>query len=116
MNDFFETRANGTLAVREEFATLDDVARLTSYLFTCSGWASAVMCCAYLGIPATESGKRRVRAIAEISRGSIIGGQDGYKATRNATDDEARHVIASLRSQALKMTARADEIEWHKGI
>jgi hypothetical protein len=64
-----------------------------------------------IGMPATESSKRIIRAMAEASGGAIISGQLGYKATGHATPGEIHHATARYRSQAAKMFARADAIE-----
>ncbi len=52
---------------------------------------------------------RTVRAIAERSRGCIVSSQVGYRLTQHATLREVRRSADSLRSQARKLLARADE-------
>ena len=58
-----------------------------------------------------EAARREMRQAAEQSEGHIISGQRGYKLTRKATEGEARHAIAWLRSQARKTEKRAADIE-----
>ena len=53
---------------------------------------------------------RDCRALAEASKGEIIGGQQGYKLTSQATPEEIHHATASLESRATKMARRAQEI------
>ncbi len=53
---------------------------------------------------------RVIRAMAEQSSGRVISGQEGYKLTRYATNDEIDHAEGWLISQANKMKARAVEI------
>lgn len=58
--------------------------------------------------------ERRLRAIANASRGRIIGGQLGYKLSALATIDEIKHACNWLRHQARLMMDRANEIETAK--
>ena len=53
---------------------------------------------------------RVLRKCADLSAGRVISGQDGYKLTRFATNDEIDHAERWLLSQARKMTERATEI------
>jgi hypothetical protein len=54
--------------------------------------------------------ERMVRAVAERSRGAILGGQHGYRLTQHATLDEILHAEHWLRSQGTKMLRRSYEI------
>lgn len=54
--------------------------------------------------------ERVVRAVAEDSKGKILGGQKGYCLTKHASVAEVAHVEAFLLSQAAKMKHRAYEI------
>jgi hypothetical protein len=53
--------------------------------------------------------ERTIRHTAE-STGLLIGGNNGYKRVDMATQEEINHAVASLRSRADKLTARADAI------
>ena len=53
---------------------------------------------------------RRLRQLAEFSRGQIVSGQLGYRLTRCASVDEIDHAEAWLISQGRKMIDRAREI------
>jgi hypothetical protein len=70
------------------------------------GWltAGAVKC-------VTGWSDRKVRQVAQDSRGTVLGGQLGYRMTEEATAEEVAHVVRWLRSQALKMLDRARDIE-----
>ena len=54
--------------------------------------------------------ERGCRAIAEASRGAVIGSAKGYRLLRHATNEEIDHAERQLLSQARKMTDRAREI------
>lgn len=54
---------------------------------------------------------RKIRAIASASEGQIISGQNGYRLTRQAAEDEIRHSANWLRHQAGEMARRAAQIE-----
>jgi len=73
-------------------------------------WVSA----ADLGA-ATETQKRRLRAIASASGGEIISGQKGYRLTREAEHAEYWHARDRLSSQSEDMKRRVAEIDcvWH---
>jgi hypothetical protein len=62
---------------------------------------------------ASESDKRKVRAIANASDGRILSypGSKGYKLTREATVEEIQNATAKLRHQAGEMHQRALEID-----
>ena len=53
---------------------------------------------------------RKVRQLAEFSRGAVISGQQGYRLTRHASVDEIDHAERWLLSQSRKMADRAREI------
>lgn len=53
---------------------------------------------------------RSLRSAAERSGGAIISGQQGYKLTGMATQEEVSRAELWLRSQAVKMLGRASEI------
>lgn len=60
---------------------------------------------------------RRVRQLAEASDGAILGcSAKGYRLTRQATPDEARHALADLNSRARKLQNRyrATAKAWHR--
>jgi hypothetical protein len=88
-----------------------EVGLLVILLEDIGGWATGAELVERIGMPATESSKRIIRAMAEASGGAIISGQLGYKATGHATPEEIHHATAWYRSQAAKMFARADAIE-----
>lgn len=58
----------------------------------------------------TGHDERTLRELANRSRGAVISGQNGYKATDLATQAEVDHAVAWLRSQARAMQDRADQI------
>jgi hypothetical protein len=59
----------------------------------------------------TESAKRKVRAVASISKPTIISAPNcGYKHLDWATDDELRHARAAFGQQAVKMMKNASLI------
>ena len=53
---------------------------------------------------------RRLRQLAEFSRGQIVSGQLGYRLTRHASVEEIDHAERWLLSQSRKMADRAREI------
>lgn len=53
---------------------------------------------------------RRVRAIAEASKGQVISSRYGYRLTREADQGEVLRCQRTLRSQARRMNRRAREI------
>ena len=86
----------------------DKAALLTPYVMTKLSdgqWHQASEICE--GVQGLDD--RTVRAIAERSRGCIVSGQRGYRLTQHATHREVRRSADSLRSQARKLLARADE-------
>ena len=88
----------------------DKAARLTAKMLRVLAdgcWHSA----ADLGMTVLGLDDRTARSIAERSEGSVISSQLGYKLTSRATDAEVRHAESTLRSQARKMLARANEIK-----
>ena len=93
-------------------ATDEDVARMVEVLAR-FGRTSARVVSLNLGYDHGdgESGKRKVRAIANRSGGQIIGLDDGYILKSMATPEELREAAGRIRSQIAKMTARLAEIE-----
>ena len=55
-------------------------------------------------------GPRECRLARQYSRGKIIFGQRGYKATRHATHDEIARAANTLTSQAQVMAAEAQDL------
>ena len=62
-------------------------------------------------IPMLNSSDRQIRAEAEASQGEIVTGNKGYCLISECDTAEAHHAAARLRSQAVKMLARANHIE-----
>ncbi len=83
----------------------EDVRMLREYLDH-RGWVLAKQIKQSLGWD-----ERTVRAVAAASRGHVISGQQGYRLTKQAPDDEVQHAVNWMRSQARNMTLRSDEIE-----
>ncbi len=53
---------------------------------------------------------RKLRAVANASKGRVISGQHGYALIESATVDEANHAAAWLERQAAEMQRRARDI------
>lgn len=87
----------------------DDVADFIAHVAAAGGWITARQLRepVRLGIHMDE---RTLRELAHRSRGRVISGQMGYKATELATTAEVDHAVAWLRSQARAMNDRADQI------
>jgi hypothetical protein len=83
---------------------------LSAFLYGYKDWVCAGKLCLVLGEPNTESGRRRVRGLAEAAAPDVISGQRGYKHVEWATADEVAHFISWTESQARKMTARAEAV------
>lgn len=69
-------------------------------------WATAETICKDASLPVTDSSKRRLRALANLSAGRIAGGQKGYKLVESMTREEFGHWRNWMKSQADEMTAR----------
>ncbi len=57
-------------------------------------------------VPVTENRKRWVRALAEMSKGRVAGGQLGYKLVKKMTAEEYHHWRNAMKSQADKAIRR----------
>lgn len=85
------------------------VAELIAFLETRRGWVLA------REIPGgeTESGRRRLRAIAKASKGEIIGGDEGYNLTRRVAASEfheSRARLAHMRDDLDQRLADLDRV------
>jgi len=74
-------------------------------------WISGKELAETIGWGDTEASRRKLRGVAEQSRGQILSGNDGYCLLSRATIDEVHHAAARLRSQGRKMLARSIRIE-----
>ena len=83
----------------------DEVERMIFFLKD-RGWMTAKR----IG-EALQLGERRIRAIAQASKGHILGGQDGYRLTFQATLVESGRTKDFLLSQSTEMRKRALEID-----
>lgn len=85
----------------------DEVAELIAFLERCEGWVFA------RAIPGgqTESGRRRLRALARASKGEIIGGDEGYNLTRRVGASEFHESRARLAKMRDDMSARISELD-----
>jgi hypothetical protein len=86
------------------------VLELVEFLHHHGDWVRAAKLCWLVGEANTESGRRRVRALAEAAAPDVISGQRGYKHVEWATADETARFIGWTESQARKMTARAEAV------
>lgn len=75
-------------------------------ILTGKDWMTATEILTVMGLPATDSHKRSIRAIASDSEGKIAGGQKGYKLVTQMTREEYNHYRNWMKSQADDMTAR----------
>lgn len=95
----------------------EDLDLMTHWLATTSEWMSAEGLLRWMGWPLSESNRRKLRALAEASKGKIASGPGtpGYKLTRHVSPEEL-HLIEGLRTQAERMTKRYMEIMrvWHR--
>src|SRR6476661_2632479 len=94
----------------------DDVIWLMRLLKNSGSWKTAAEICWMAGYKPTENFKRKLRAIASESKGSIISGQSGYLRNDEASLEERKHAAAWLRHQARELFRRADEIESYNQV
>ena len=77
-------------------------------------WMTALDLCNGFGISqmftTTDAARREIRLWASKST-RVISDQKGYKHIANATEDEVKHFVAWMRSQAIKMMTRARDVE-----
>jgi hypothetical protein len=73
-------------------------------------WLKASQLLVKLGERVTDNRKRKLRRLAEHSRGQIISGQKGYKHIKHATLEEIEHAANWLEHQAVEMGDRARAI------
>lgn len=92
----------------------DEVGRFEALLLEARGWRTAEEVLGTLGIVATETNKRRVRAWANRTA-RVISGQRGYRHLRHASADEVRHCCAALEHQVKEVAERVARIrrEFH---
>lgn len=69
---------------------------------------------ALAGIEASESRKRRIRLLADLSHGQIAGGQGGYKLVKDMTETEYQHWRNVMLSQSNEMRRRVVEADKHR--
>ena len=100
--DLFENRFMPTV-------TPDDEREFMAVL-SCGAWLKAGYICECMEIPATESGKRIIRAIAERVFPLVISGQRGYRLTRYATLEEIDEAEAVYRNAAKKLEKKAYDL------
>ena len=81
---------------------IDGVARMLAG----AGWVTAEGLLQRMGIPVTESAKRRIRKIASDSGGRIAGGQLGYKLVREMSAEEFGHFDRWMAHQETEMQRR----------
>ena len=74
-------------------------------------WKTAADICQVLGIPATESTRRRIRFLADASAGRVAGGQRGYKLVAQMQSSEFQHTRNWLLSQCREMQRRVIEMD-----
>ncbi|MCW5558171.1 MAG: hypothetical protein KIT22_10120 [Verrucomicrobiae bacterium] len=72
-------------------------------------WITAAELLEAMGLPVTESAKRRIRAIASDSGGRIGGGQRGYKLVVEMTAEEYGHYDRWMAHQEAEMQRRRME-------
>jgi hypothetical protein len=70
-------------------------------------WRTAREIAHCLGLPDTESNRRKIRKCAESLVDEIISGQQGYIHITHATAEEVEHFCSWMDSQADKMHHRA---------
>jgi hypothetical protein len=105
------------LPIRSPAPAVDaaDLALFVGCLANASGWLKARDLMTLL-----DFDDRKLRALANASRGTVISGQRGYRLTRHATIEEIDRCTAMLRSQSKAMDQRALEISrvyhCHKAI
>ncbi|MFO1461234.1 MAG: hypothetical protein U1G08_17760 [Verrucomicrobiota bacterium] len=81
---------------------IEGVARM----LTGAGWVTAEGLLQRMGIPVTESAKRRIRKIASDSGGRIAGGQLGYKLVLEMSAEEFGHFDRWMAHQETEMQRR----------
>lgn len=88
-----------------------EVAHVTKALRAATDWMTAKALHAETG-----TDDRKLRAIANQSKGAIISGQKGYRLTAKASITEVAHASAWLRHPGVEMIERSVEIErfYHK--
>jgi len=86
----------------------DEVEWLVSFLKG-RDWMTAREILTEIGKPVTVDAKRRLRSLANRSKGRIAGGQDGYKLVVEMTADEFGHFESWMASQVTEMQRRRVE-------
>jgi len=81
---------------------IDEVVRLLRGV----DWITAGDLLIAMGLPVTETTKRRLRAIASESHGRIAGGQRGYKLVEEMTAEEFGHFDRWMAHQEAEMQRR----------
>lgn len=74
-------------------------------------WRTAADICSVLGLPPTESNRRRIRFLADASSGRVAGGQRGYKLVARMQSSEFKHTRNWLLSQCREMQRRVIEMD-----
>ena len=81
------------------------------YFLSDKEWHTATDLCEQCGMRPTDANRRRIRALAEASKGRIAGGQQGYKLVQFMDNDEYHHSRNFLLSQAREMQRRVREMD-----
>ena len=92
-------------ARRDRATSVSDIQLLSHWLLG-RGWQKAAVIQRALGWT-----DRKIRAVANESRGEVISGQRGYRLAAEATRDELQHAANWLRHQSKAMCLRAIAIE-----
>lgn len=85
--------------------TQEDVENFVGHLVG-RGWIKAKQLYNDLGL-----NDRHIRALAEASRGRVVSGNQGYKATTEASSEELKAAMKRQRSQVEKTLKRCDLTE-----
>jgi hypothetical protein len=98
---------------RHGVADAELLASMLYWLRQTDDWITARDLCRFLGIPATDNNKRRLRDCAQNSEGAIAGGQKGYKLVETMTVAEYNHFRNWMSHQAEAMTRRILQSDKH---
>jgi len=109
------TQTELNLSEQRQRVLIEDQVLMQDYLRYNTNWPSAAKIARSLWPTlSSENGKRRVRAVAEASSGSILSrpGVAGYKlATLVSVDEYMREIRPKYAGQIKKMTARLKDMD-----
>ncbi len=73
---------------RRPAVSQSQVDELLFHLARATSWVPAAVLCQYMDLPSTENSNRLVRALARAAGPQVVGGNCGYKLSRDVTTEE----------------------------